>query len=85
MEPDMERRQAIIELLAIPDAPDLHRGHRLTIEGRSDRYNLVRHLAAAFVKTKLLELHARAEDEFEALPREVARASHARVGGPPRH
>jgi hypothetical protein len=56
---DMERRQAIIELLARPDAPDIHRGHRLTLEGRADRHQLVRDLAAAFVQTKLLEMHDR--------------------------
>jgi hypothetical protein len=59
MQPDIERRQAIIDLLAKPDSPDIHRGHRLTIEGRSDRYSLVRELAAVFVQTKLLEMHER--------------------------
>ena len=61
MHSDMERRQAIIDLLSKPDTPDLHRGHRLTLEGRSDRYRLVRDLAMVFVQTKLSEIH----DQYE--------------------
>ena len=59
MHSDLERRQAIVELLEIPDSPDLHRGHRLTVEGRADRFSMVRDLAAIFVQTKLLELYER--------------------------
>jgi hypothetical protein len=56
MRSDLERRQALIDLLSMPDSPDLHRGHRLTFEGREDRHHLAPGLAAVFVQTKLLEL-----------------------------
>ena len=59
MQPDIERRQAICELLSLPDAPDLCRGHRRTIEGTPARYQLVPHLAAAFIQARLLELRER--------------------------
>jgi hypothetical protein len=56
---DMERRQAIVDLLSLPDTPDLHRSHRLTVEGRPDRYQLLPHLAAVFVQARLLDLQER--------------------------
>jgi len=59
MDAEVERRQAIVELLSIPDAPSLRRGHRLTLPGKPDRHQLVPFLAAAFVQQKLLELHER--------------------------
>ena len=61
---ELERRQAIIDLLSIPDSPDLHRGHRLTLEGRKDRYHLVPNLAAAFVQSKLLEMRVESLNEY---------------------
>ena len=57
---DIERRQAVCELLAMPDSPELRRGHRLTLEGAPERYSLVPQLAATFIQSKLLELHERA-------------------------
>jgi hypothetical protein len=59
MEADIERRQAIYELLAQPDPPDLHRGFTKRLEGKPDRHRLLPHLAATFVQAKLLELHER--------------------------
>jgi hypothetical protein len=59
VQPDIERRQAIVELLSMPDSPDLHRSHRLTVEGRPDRHQLVPQLAAAFVQARLLDLRER--------------------------
>lgn len=59
MNADLERRQAIVELLSIPDAPTLRRGHRLVLPGRPDRHQLLPFLAAAFVQRKLLEFHER--------------------------
>jgi hypothetical protein len=66
MEPNSERRQAIVELLSIPDPPDLHRSHRVTVDGSPDRHQLLPSLAAAFVQSRLLELRER-----EALRRET--------------
>jgi hypothetical protein len=45
--------------LSLPDTPDLHRSHRLTVEGRPDRYQLLPHLAAVFVQARLLDLQER--------------------------
>ncbi len=47
---DLERRQALITLLSIPDTPDLRRAHHLTKEGRPDRHLLVPELAANFIQ-----------------------------------
>ena len=59
MELDVARRVAIAELLAQPDPPELRRGHRLRLEGKPDRFDLVPMLAAAFVQAKLLALEER--------------------------
>jgi len=59
MESDIERRQAIYELMAQPDPPDLRRGFVKRLEGKPDRHELVPHLAAMFVQSKLLELRER--------------------------
>lgn len=59
MESDMIRRQAIADLLAIPDAPDLRRGHRITVEGSPDRYRQIQYLASVFIQTKLVALQER--------------------------
>lgn len=67
----IERQHAIIELLDQPDDPDLHRGHRLTVEGRADRYRLVPYFVSAFVQAKLLELHER-ETQRNHASREAA-------------
>ena len=67
MRPDIERRQAICELLALPDAPELRRGHRSILEGRPDRFRLVSELAATFIQTKLLERRERSAREAASL------------------
>jgi len=59
MQTDIERRQALCELLSLPDSPDLHRGHRRMLEGRPDRHQLVPQLTSAFIQAKLLELRER--------------------------
>jgi hypothetical protein len=56
---DIARRQAIADLLSLPDAPDLHRGYRQTLEGLPDRYNWVPRLAAAYIQAKLLDMRER--------------------------
>jgi hypothetical protein len=62
LEVDAERRQALIELLAIPDDPTLRRGHHLTIEGRSDRFALARSLAATFVQWHQIQREERGSE-----------------------
>ena len=64
---DVERRIAIAELLAQPDPPEIHRAHRLRLEGKPERYALLQQLAAVFVQTKLLALHER-RAEMQAAP-----------------
>ena len=59
MDPDIARRLAIVDLLSRPDGPELHRGHRLILEGKADRYRLVPQLASVFIQAKLLELRER--------------------------
>lgn len=56
---DFERRQAIAELLAQPDPPELHRGHRLSVQGKADRFSVAQILAAAYVQRRMLELQER--------------------------
>ncbi len=55
-----ERRQALIDLLSLPDTPDIKRGHRQTVEGRADRFGLVQHLTATFVQLHRIEVEDRA-------------------------
>ena len=55
MNVDLQRRQALIELLAIPDSFDALRTHRLTLPGKPDRYERVPQLTAVFIQAKLLE------------------------------
>ncbi len=62
VEVDAERRQALIELLAIPDDPTLRRGHHRTLEGRSDRYALAQSLAASFVQWHRMQREERSAD-----------------------
>ena len=38
MDADIIRRQALYELLAEPDPPDLHRGYVRRLEGKPDRH-----------------------------------------------
>jgi hypothetical protein len=59
MHHDIERRQAVYELLTLPDAPELRRGHRRVLKGTPERHLLVAKLAAAFIQAKLLELRER--------------------------
>ena len=57
---DIERRQALVELLAKSDPIDAHRRHRRVFEGREDRYRLLPYLAGAYVQTRLVEWRERA-------------------------
>ena len=52
---DLAKRQALIDLLSLPDTPDIRRGHRLTMEGHPDRFDLLPRLAASFVQQHMLE------------------------------
>jgi len=51
----LRRRQALVELLALPDTPDLRRGHHLTVEGRPNRYAVIAELASAFIQRHKVE------------------------------
>ena len=59
LESDLQRRQALLQLLSLPDAPELRRGHCLTVEGRADRHQLVHKLANSFIQHYLMELEER--------------------------
>jgi len=60
MDSDLARRQAIYDLLAEPDPPDLHRGFVRRLEGKPDRHAQLPLLAAKFVQARLLEIRERA-------------------------
>ena len=60
MDSDLARRQALYELLAEPDPPDLHRGYVRRLEGKPDRHAQLPLLAAKFVQARLLEIRERA-------------------------
>ncbi|MGE0449876.1 MAG: hypothetical protein AB7Q29_09875 [Vicinamibacterales bacterium] len=53
---DLARRQALYELLAEPDPPDLHRGFVRRLEGKPDRHAQLPLLAATFVQARLLDI-----------------------------
>jgi len=59
LESDIEKRQALIALLSLPDSPDLRRGHHRTLEGRADRHQILPHLAATFIQHHMVELEER--------------------------
>jgi len=59
LDSDLQRRQALLQLLSLPDAPELHRGHSVTVEGRADRHQLVHKLANCFIQHYLMELEER--------------------------
>ena len=53
---DAERRQALVDLLQLPDPSELqHRGHRTTVEGRSNRHQQLSYLTSTFIQAKLME------------------------------
>jgi hypothetical protein len=56
---DLERRQAIVDLLSRPDATDRQRRFRQTLAGSPQRYQWVPYLASVFIQSKLLELRER--------------------------
>jgi hypothetical protein len=57
---DQDRRQALVDLLSLPDSPDLPmRTNKITAQGRSDRFKLLPYLASSFVQSKLIELAER--------------------------
>jgi hypothetical protein len=62
VETSSEKRQALIDLLSLPDTPDIRRGHHRTIEGRPDRFRLARDLAATFVQWHKLQVEERAAE-----------------------
>ncbi len=64
-ESELDKRQALIDLLAMPDSPDLRRGHHVTIEGRSDRHRIVPHLAAMFIQQHMVEMEERVISVFD--------------------
>jgi len=58
-EHDIERRQALCELLTLPDPPHIRRGFIMRFEGKPDRHQLLQHVTAMFVQSKLLAQHER--------------------------
>jgi hypothetical protein len=70
---EIERRQALIELMARPDEAPLRRGHRLVLEGRPDRHQQCARLAAAYVQATLL----RWQESREATVRPFAGVAHS--------
>jgi hypothetical protein len=59
MTPDADRRQALSALLAEPDPPELHRGSKLRLEGKPDRFQQLGRLANAWVQMKLVQVRER--------------------------
>ncbi len=69
MDSNLVRRQALYELLATPDPPDLHRGFVRRLDGKPDRHAQLPMLAARFVQARLLEIRERAplsDDQLQA-------------------
>jgi hypothetical protein len=57
---ELERRQALMELMETRDEFDNLRRHRMTFEGDPDRFTtLIPHVMSAFVQGRLLELEHR--------------------------
>lgn len=54
--PFTPRQAALCELLALPDPPDIRRGHEPKCEGDPRRYELIPEITAAFVQQHLLDL-----------------------------
>ena len=50
----------IFDLVAVPDPPELKRGHQQRFEGKPDRYELLPTLAMVFVQTRVMEFQERA-------------------------
>jgi hypothetical protein len=67
MDSDLVRRQALYELLAEPDPPELHRGFVRLLEGKPDRHAQLPMLAAKFVQARLLEIREQAPLSEETL------------------
>jgi hypothetical protein len=59
MDSDLIRRQALYELMAVPDPPDLRRGFIRVLDGKPDRHAQLPLLAAKFVQARLLEIRER--------------------------
>ncbi len=55
LEQELKRREALVQLLALPDSPDIRRGHHLTVEGRPNRHDLIPELAAVFIQRHMVE------------------------------
>jgi hypothetical protein len=59
---ELERRQALMELMETTDEFDKLRRHRVTFEGDPDRFaTLIPLVTSAFVQGRLLELEHRNE------------------------
>jgi len=57
---ELERRQALMELMEIRDEFDNLRRNRMIFEGDPDRFvTLIPHVTSAFVQGRLLELEHR--------------------------
>lgn len=57
MQTDTERQAAILELMAMPDPPDLEpRCHVLTVEGHPQRFELIQDLRSIAAEYRRQEL-----------------------------
>jgi len=62
MKLDLERRQALMELMETTDEFDNLRRNRVTFQGDPDRFaTLIPHVTSAFVQGRLLELEHRSQ------------------------
>ena len=75
MQTDFERRQAITELLAQSDPPELpRRSHHVRLAGKPERYALLPWLSALFVHERLLALEEKREAHLEIVRRNRRRS-----------
>ena len=59
MDADITRRVALYQLLDMPDPPGMHRGNVVRLEGKPDRHDILPILAAAYARSRLLEVRQR--------------------------
>jgi hypothetical protein len=72
MKTDFERRQAIAELLAQSDPPELpRRSHRVRLKGKPERYALLPWLSSLFVQQQLVTLEEKRASHLESVRRNI--------------
>ena len=72
MPTDFERRQAIADLLAQSDPPELpRRSHRVRLKGKPERYAMLPWLSSLFVQQQLVALEERRASHLERVRRNI--------------